>query len=59
MKRCPKCFRLYENDSQFTYSPGRDLGDILRKEIDPDERDAFCPDCREDLGVLNLLGFGR
>ncbi len=42
-----------------TYNPIRELGEIYTAEIgNVDVRD-LCPECREDLGIMNLLGFGQ
>jgi hypothetical protein len=57
MKRCKKCFREFDDTDSLDYTPARDLGDIFISHIgDVDVRD-ICPECREKLGVINLLGF--
>ena len=38
-------------------SPARELGDIFISGIgDVDIKD-ICPECREQLGIINLMGF--
>lgn len=36
----------------------RSGGDIL-KATDPERENDLCPDCREDMGIFTLLGFGK
>jgi len=57
MKECKKCFRLFDEDIQENYSPAGDLGDIFLKEAGTAIDEDICPDCREEFGILNLLGF--
>lgn len=57
MKTCKKCFREFDENENADYSPARNLGDIFISNIgDVDVKD-ICPDCREELGILNLIGF--
>ena len=55
MKICDNCHREYfDEDDRAT--PTEELGRIVLDAIrDPP---SLCPDCREELGILNLLGFG-
>lgn len=57
MKRCKKCFREFDDNESLDYTPARDLGDIFISNIgDVDVKD-ICPNCREELGIMNLMGF--
>jgi hypothetical protein len=57
MKTCKRCFRQFEDIEGTEYTPARDLGDIFISGIgDVDVKD-ICPDCREELGMMNLIGF--
>lgn len=56
-KQCKRCFIQFDDNEHLDYTPARDLGDIFISNIgDVDIKD-ICPDCREELGVMNLLGF--
>ena len=57
MKLCKKCFREFDENDNTEDSPARELGDIFISDIgDVDIKD-ICPECREELGIVNLLGF--
>ena len=57
MKLCKKCFREYDEDESIDSSPARELGDIFISEIGDVNIEDICSECREELGILNLLGF--
>ncbi|MGA2783017.1 MAG: hypothetical protein ABSF13_14050 [Smithella sp.] len=57
MKLYKKCFREFDENNKREDSPARELGDIFITAIgDVDIKD-ICPECREELGILNLMGF--
>jgi hypothetical protein len=57
MKLCKKCFREFDENNKREDSPARELGDIFISGIgDVDIKD-ICPECREQLGIINLMGF--
>jgi hypothetical protein len=58
MKLCKRCFKEYEEPETFT-SPMEELGQLFLRSVKGDEVDSFCPECKKDLGILNLLGFGK
>jgi hypothetical protein len=54
---CKRCFKEFDEDESIDYSPARDLGDIfVSRGRNVDVRE-LCPECREELGVMNLMGF--
>jgi hypothetical protein len=57
MKLCKKCFRDFEEKDKMKDSPARELGDIFISDIGNIDIEDICPECREELGILNLLGF--
>jgi len=59
MKRCKRCLREYDESDPAVYSPAQELGELFLDDDDPDGGKQLCPDCREEIGVLNLLGFGQ
>jgi len=56
-KTCKRCFREFEED-HIDESPAEELADIFLQDIGVEDINALCPQCREELGVMNLLGFG-
>ena len=57
MKTCKRCFREFEEEDQHT-SPAEELGDIFLQDIGTEDINDLCPQCREEFGVVNMLGFG-
>jgi hypothetical protein len=57
MKLCKRCFREFDEDEGSDYSPVRELGDIFISDISDDAVDDLCPECREELGAMNIMGF--
>lgn len=57
MKLCKRCFREFDEDESVDFSPARDLGDILVSGVSNIHVRDLCPQCREELGVMNLMGF--
>ena len=63
MKVCQNCFQEFEDEAVTTASPVEVLGEIFLETMggnNPDIQDGrnLCPVCREELGIINLLGFG-
>jgi len=55
--RCKKCGEKYDED-EGAASPVETLGEIFLESAG-EEPDNLCPRCREEIGVLGLLGFGE
>lgn len=55
-KICARCFREFTEDDDGA-SPVGALGQIFIGAMDGQDAGEICPACREDLGILNLLGF--
>jgi hypothetical protein len=59
MKLCKRCFGEFDESESMEYSPARELGDIFISDVgDVDVKD-LCPECREEVGVMNIMGFRR
>ncbi len=60
MKPCKRCFRKFEESEVdvVDVSPAMELADIFLRNIDIEDINDLCPQCREELGVMDLLGFG-
>jgi len=58
MKVCKRCFREFEEDD-IDISPAEELADIFLQDIGVEDINDLCPQCREELGVMNLLGLGQ
>ena len=59
MKICKRCLQEYGKDVPADYSPAQELGELFLDDAYPEEGKELCPDCREEMGMLNLLGFGQ
>jgi len=57
MKRCKRCFREFDEEDVVDISPAAELADIFLQDIGVDDVNDLCPDCREELGIVTLLGF--
>jgi hypothetical protein len=57
MKLCKKCFREFDENDKMEDSPARELGDIFISDIGNVDIEDICPECREELGIINLIGF--
>jgi len=59
MKTCKRCFREFEEDDQYM-SPAEELADIFLENIGVEEDiNDLCPQCREELGEVSILGVGQ
>jgi len=56
-KRCKRCFREFEEEDT-DISPPEELADLFLQDIGTEDINDLCPQYREDLGVVNMLGFG-
>jgi hypothetical protein len=59
MKVCKNCLRKFDVLEDKEYHPLHDLGDIFWVCIDNVDIDDLCPECREEMGMFTLLGFGQ
>ena len=57
MKLCKKCFREFDENDNMEENPARELGDIFISDIGKVDIEEICPECREKLGIINLMGF--
>ena len=55
MPRCRKCGRKYDEEDG-VMGPMETLGELFL-ESTGEEPSNLCPECREELGVISLLGF--
>jgi hypothetical protein len=55
---CPRCLKHYEDMEQYT-SPMEELGAIFLRSTGREDNDQLCPDCKEELGMMNLIGFNQ
>lgn len=59
IKICKRCFREFEEEDVLKVSPATELADIFIRDIGIEDSNDLCPQCREELRVMNLLGFGQ
>jgi hypothetical protein len=56
LRICDNCRREYSDEDDQS-SPAGELGRIVLEA--GEDSPNLCPDCLEELGILNLLGFGE
>ena len=59
MKTCSSCGRPIEEAEFNPDNPAEILGDLFRESVSPADDSALCPTCKEDLGILSIMGFGE
>jgi hypothetical protein len=59
LKLCKRCFREFDEGEGVEYSPARQIGDIFISAVGEDDVEDLCPECREGLGIMNIIGFRR
>jgi hypothetical protein len=57
MKLCKKCFREFDENDNTEDNPARELGDIFISGMSDVDIEDICPECREERGIINLMGF--
>lgn len=57
MKICKRCFREFEEDENLYDSPAAELIEIFFDSARNENLNELCSQCREELGMLNLIGF--
>ena len=58
-KTCKRCFREFEEEIQDAdLNHVMELADIMLRDRGIYDINDLCPQCREELGVMDLLGFG-
>lgn len=56
MKICKNCFREFDEQEDYNSNPMVELGKIFVEhttEVNPGD---YCPECREELGMMNVAG---
>ncbi len=59
MKICKICQRVFEDDLAREENPAETVGDLFLQSVNETEANEICPDCKENAGILNLLGFDQ
>ncbi len=55
MKICLRCSKEFPEDDPHD-NPKKELGKLYFDAIGTINANDLCPECREDLGIVNLLG---
>ena len=58
MTICRRCSKEFEEPETYT-TPMEELGKIFLRSVNGENADKLCPDCKKELGVINLLGFDK
>ncbi|MEN6359629.1 MAG: hypothetical protein ABFD59_06200 [Smithella sp.] len=59
MNICKLCQKVFENDSARDENPAEAIGNLFLENGIEVEANEICPECKEDAGILMLLGFGQ
>lgn len=57
MKICKNCFREFDGQEEDFRNPITELGEIFLEHTSGINPADYCPECREELGLLNIAGF--
>ena len=57
MKTCQRCLRAFTPDENLIDSPAERLGELFIEASGTEDIKDLCPDCIEELGIMNMLGF--
>lgn len=57
MPICIKCLQPFDKRQDCDHNPAKELADIFIGSTNFTDEDELCSDCREKLGIANILGF--
>ena len=56
MKICKNCFREFDEQADDSHDPMSELGKIFFEHTTGDNPTDYCPECRQELGMMTLAG---
>jgi hypothetical protein len=59
MKTCRRCFLKFDEEDVMYVNPETELAESFLQYVGSVDMNDLCPECMEELGVMNLLGFGE
>jgi hypothetical protein len=59
MKTYTNCGQLFVEDDLPIPSTAKEFSDIFIESTSSDRRPVLCPRCKEELGMMNLMGLGK
>jgi len=59
MKTCSSCGRPIEVDDLDPTNPAEVLGDLFHTSVSPVDDSDICSSCKEELGMLSIMGCGE
>ena len=57
MKICKNCFREFDEQEDDILNLVKEVGEIFLEHTGEMKPADYCPECREELGLLNIIGF--
>ncbi len=57
MKLCSNCGQSIQEDN--SKNPAEILGDLVEQSVNEVDDSCLCQACKEELGMLSLMGFGE
>jgi len=58
MKTCSKCGESFQKGDE-EHNPATDLGEMFFEHTGDDDAEDVCHKCKEEMGIINLLGIGE
>lgn len=59
MKRCSRCQQYFEDQEDVGEPPAAEPADVFLLSTGEANPEDLCPACREEVGMITLLGFGE
>jgi transposase len=59
MKTCSHCGHRFHDDDLTDPSPFERLAELFQRSTVAEPEPDLCPRCREEMGMLNLMGFEK
>ncbi|HOD62181.1 MAG TPA: hypothetical protein PKG96_08805 [Bacilli bacterium] len=59
MKICKNCYREFDEREEDPLNPIDELGKIFLEVTGETNVMDYCPECREELGLVNVAGFNN
>lgn len=58
MRTCSKCGESFQKGDE-EHNPATDLGEMFFEHTGNDDAEDVCHKCKEEMGIINLLGIGE
>ncbi|HLA27359.1 MAG TPA: hypothetical protein VJZ49_05640 [Syntrophales bacterium] len=59
MKICKRCLQEFDENENFCDNPATELADIFLESAGAESAHDLCLQCKQELGMANLMGLGQ